>query len=140
MMSPFLEKSISHVHRLFPSIYNSRPKKGSFHFALGLERSKIVAVGLNRNDKVNAKALEFARKLGLTHKLKFPYLHSEEDLIGKLIGMDRLSPSLKIVVLRLNRFGVLGESKPCPSCTEVLKAYSLNRVWYSTSNGGIIQL
>lgn len=136
-MERFLEKSIQHVRRIFPNVYSSRPRRGSFHFSLALERSTIVAVGLNCPDKVNAKALQFAQRLGLKEKIKYSYIHAEENMISKLIGMDKLCGSLKIVVLRMNRFGELCESKPCDSCQQVLTAYGLNRIFYSTRDGEI---
>jgi cytidine deaminase len=78
-----------------------------------------------------------ARRLGIEKQMLYPFVHAESDMVGKLIGMGKLSSSLNIVVLRLNKFGELRESKPCASCTEMLEAYGLSRVWYSTSDGGI---
>jgi len=131
----FIEKSINHINKMFPAIYEGREKRGSFHFALALERNTIITVGLNKPDRVDSRAFKNARRLNLEDKLKFPYYHAEEDMIGKLIGMNKLSPSLNIVVLRLNRFGKLGESAPCSNCSEILKAYGLHRVWWSTREG-----
>ena len=138
-MQKFLEKSVSHAKDLFPEIYDAREKKGSFHCAVALDRSKIIAVGWNKPEKEDARAFYFARKFALQSKLTFKFLHAEECLIGRLIGMNKLSSSLNIVVLRINRWLELGNSRPCPNCDILLKAYSLNRIWYSTSSGEIIK-
>ncbi len=125
---------------MFPEIYENRPIRGSYHFAFAFQKSNLIAIGINRPEKVDARALEFARRFNLKEKIKFPYLHSEEHLISRLISMGKLSPSLNIVVLRLNKFGQFGMSKPCKSCSTVLEAYGLNRIWYSDENGDIICL
>lgn len=139
-MEKFLEKAVRHVNSVFPSIYNTREKRGSYHFCLAYERNTLVAAGVNNPVQVNAKSFQFAQKLGLTHKLQYPYTHAEEDLVGRLIGLGKLDSSLKIVILRLNRFYELGNSYPCSNCREVLSAYGLGRVYYSTSCGLIEQL
>jgi len=136
-MQKFIEKGIRHVERIFPSIYETRPVRGSYHFSLAYLRNNLIAIGLNKPEKENAKAFRFAKQFGLTEKLKFPFIHSEEDLVGKLIGMDKLSSSLNIVILRMNKFGVLGESKPCKNCATILKAVGLTRLFWSDSNGEI---
>ena len=135
-MERFLFKSLEHVTRIFPSVYSSRQKKGSFHFSIAAERSTIVAVGLNQPDRPNAKAVHFARQLGFKQK-PYLYIHAEEDMISKLIGMDRLHSSLKIVILRMNKWGKLCESQPCRNCKTILDAYGLNRIYYSTREGNI---
>lgn len=136
-MQIFLKKSILHVQKMFPEIYRTRPIKGSYHWAMAYDGNKLIAVGINKPERVDARALEFARRFNLKEKLKFPYLHSEEHLIARLIGMDKLSPSLNIVVIRMNKFGELGNSKPCENCSVLLTAYGLNRIWYSDEIGEI---
>lgn len=136
-MERFLEKSIQHVRRIFPDVYSSRPRRGSFHFALSWERNTLVAVGINNPCNPSAKSLRFAQMLGLKEKMIYPMIHAEEDMISKLLGMNKLSSSLKIVVLRINTFNKLCSSKPCNSCGQVLNAYGLNRIWYSNKDGQI---
>lgn len=139
-MQSFIKKSIEHVERIFDNVYNNKPRYRSYHFSIALERSKIIAVGLNNPIQPSPKALRFAMQLGLTSKRTFPFIHSEEDVVSKLIGMDKLSSSLNIVVIRLNKYGLLGDSLPCESCQSVLKAYGLNNIWYSTKKGEILSL
>lgn len=139
-MQKFIEKSISHVKHIFPEIYQSREKKGSFHCSIALDRSKIIAVGWNKPEKEDARAFHFARKFCLPDKLRYKYLHAEECMIARLISLNKLSSSLNIVVIRVNRWGELGSSKPCSNCETILSAYGLNRVWFSNKDGEICRL
>lgn len=139
-MQKFIEKSINHLTDVFPSIYENREKKGSFHCSFAYSKNRLIAIGLNQNEKVNCKSYKLARRHNLLHRINFPYLHSEEALIARLIAMDKISPSTKIVVLRMNRFLELKNSRPCPHCRLLLSAYGLNRVWFSNQFGKIEQL
>ncbi len=130
-MKKFLEKAVTHVERIFPSIYEARVKRGSYHFALAFSRNTLLAVGVNQPDKVDAKAYRIARRLNLQEKMEYPYCHAEESLIGRLIGIAKLDASLNVVVLRMNKYLNLCESAPCSSCCEVLRAYGLRKVWHS---------
>lgn len=134
----FVDKAVCHVRKIFPEIYASRTKKGSYHFAIAYERNKMIAVGLNMPERTDSRALKIAQRLNLKDKIEYPYLHSEEHLIAKLIGMNKLDSSLNIVVLRLNKFGEFGMSRPCDNCCSVLNAYGLNRIYWSNSEGKIV--
>lgn len=134
----FIERAEAHVRKIFPHIYQSRTKRGSYHFAMAFLRNKMIAVGWNQPEQVNAKAFTIARRFHLQEKITFPYVHAEEHLVGKLIGMDKLSPSLNIIVLRINKFGKLGNSIPCSNCSRVLASYGLTRIWCSNSLGEIV--
>ncbi len=136
----FIQKSIEHVHRIFPGVYNSRAKRGSYHFCLGFRRNTLLAIGLNKPERMDSKAFQFARKLGLKSKIAYPYLHSEESLISRLISLDEIDNSINIVSLRLNKFGELGNSAPCANCKIILSAYGFNRVYYSDKEGRINRL
>jgi deoxycytidylate deaminase len=139
-MQKFIERGIAHVKRIFPEIYENRSIKGSYHFSLAYDRNKLIAVGVNKPDKINAKAYKTARQFGLTEKLIYPMIHAEENMISRLLSLDKLSSSLNILVIRMNKFYNLCSSKPCPNCDVILKAYGLNRIWYSNSEGGIERL
>lgn len=137
-MQSFIRKSISHVEKMFPEIYATREKRGSYHFALAWERSTLIAAGVNRPERTDAKALEFAKRFHLKEKLDWPMLHAEEAMLSRLIALDKLHHSLNIVVLRLNKFGVFGMSKPCENCSIILQAYGLNKIWYSDEKGNVV--
>ena len=133
----FIHKGIAHVQKIFPLIYEGRAKKGSFHFALAFSRNTLIAVGVNDNETMSAKSYRFGQKVGLPEKIMYPYCHAEESLVGRLIAMNKLSSALKIFVVRLNKFGELGESAPCHNCREILNAYGLHKICWSTREGKI---
>ncbi len=135
----FINHAVNHVEKIFPEIYANRSKKGSYHFCLAYERNKLIAVGVNVPERTDARALRLAKRLNLQDKVQYPYLHAEESLIARLISLNKLANSLNIVVLRLNKFGKFGQSKPCPSCQTVLKAYGLSKIYWSDSDGKIIE-
>ncbi len=135
----FVDKAVCHVRKIFPEIYASRTKKGSYHFAIAYERSKMIAVGVNVPERTDARALRLAKRLNLPDKVQYPYLHAEESLVARLISLNKLANSLNIVVLRLNKFGEFGQSKPCLNCQTVLRAYGLTRIYWSDSDGQIIE-
>lgn len=136
----FIQKAINHVHRVFPDVYETRSVRGSYHWAFAYKRNALVAVGLNRPEQMDARALKFARKLNLREKMNYPFIHAEESLISRLISLDKLDNSLNIVVLRLNVRGELQMSKPCTNCEQILQAYGLSRIYYSTSTGEVVRL
>lgn len=71
--------------------------------------------------------------------------HAEENAIRKLQPLPRKSRLKKVdmLVIRTNREGLLGSSKPCANCVRLManklpeKGYTLNRVYYSETGGGI---
>lgn len=136
----FIDKGIAHVRKMFPEIYASREVRGSYHFSIAFRRNSLIAVGVNKPERDDARSFRLARLHNLTSKQLWPRLHSEEDLVCRLISLDRLSSDLNILVVRLNRHLELGESLPCVNCQVVLSAYGLNRVWYSTREGRIERL
>lgn len=71
--------------------------------------------------------------------------HAEENAIRKLPTLPRKSRLKKVdmLVIRTNREGLLGSSKPCANCIWLManklpeKGYTLNRVYYSETGGSI---
>lgn len=50
-----------------------------------------------------------------------------------------LRRKLEIVVIRVNRFGCLVNSKPCSSCLYYLLLYGVKNIYYSQDDGGMIK-
>ena len=50
-----------------------------------------------------------------------------------------LRRKLEIVVIRVNRFGCLVNSKPCSSCLYYLRLYGVRNIYYSDDDGEIIK-
>jgi len=134
-----INKSIEISHSLFPQVYDKRRGYRTYHFAFGWYRNELLAIGQNRPDAPSGKALKFARRFNTRDVIRYPFLHAEVDLISRLWGRFYIDNKLKIVVIRLNRFGDLQNSKPCKSCFSIINALNIDKVWWSNSQGNVIK-
>lgn len=74
-------------------------------------------------------------------------IHAEQDAVRKLPRHKRINrfKKLDILVIRVNRSGSLGNSKPCLQCLQTLaenlpeKGYTLSKVYYSNDMGEILE-
>ena len=132
-----IDKSVQIAQSIFPDIYGQREGYRTFHFAFAWKKNNLLAIGQNRTDKPDGKALKFAKRFNTPLTIKYPYLHAEISAVSKLWGKTYIDSNIKMVVIRLNRFGELCNSKPCQSCSTVLNALNVTDVWWSTSNGSI---
>lgn len=67
-------------------------------------------------------------------------IHAEVDVLNKLVTSPKnnINPQRKkinIYVVRMSPTGNLVNSKPCKTCTIVMKKYRINKVYYSSENG-----
>lgn len=132
----FIDKSIELAYSLFPQAYANKTKSKSFHFCFAFERNKLISIGQNITEIPNAKAVKFAQKFGSPQPYRSDRLHAEISALSKLYGKYYIDNHVKLVVLRLNKYG-LCNSKPCPNCQEVLDGFGITKVWYSTNEGKI---
>jgi deoxycytidylate deaminase len=51
---------------------------------------------------------------------------------------NTIDPNWSIVVMRINRKGLILGSKPCKNCNKLLSAVGLNTIYYSTDDGNFI--
>jgi cytidine deaminase len=72
--------------------------------------------------------------------------HSEMEAIYNLKNKQKLPKSIDILVIKLDRFGNLGESKPCYYCLQYMNYFQktskiiIKNIYYSTKNKGIIKV
>jgi len=90
---------------------------------------------VNRPRKPDAKALYFGSKFNVHKFKKFNFLHAELDAIQRCWGKVYLDRSHSMVVIRLNKYGQLRNSKPCKNCQTILDAIDIQDVWWSTEKG-----
>lgn len=84
------------------------------HGAVLLYKSKVIAVGHNRWDP----------------KDKEGTIHAEEVVLSKIPkGLD--PRKLTLVVVRVNRFGIWRDSKPCKRCTQLILDKGIGKVIYT---------
>ncbi len=76
------------------------------------------------------------------HLDAFPWtIHAEDAAFRKLPSLPRKRlKKIDLLVIRTSKTGVLGLSKPCTDCLNVLqklpeKGYSLQKIYYSTRDG-----
>lgn len=129
-MRNFLSKSVKIAEDIFP--YHE--KKKAYHFAFAWKRNKLLGIGQNQTEKMSGKALKFARRFNSKKQKKYPYLHSEIDLVSRLWGREYIDNKINIVVVRLNTRLELQNSKPCKGCLPILLSLNTN-IWYSTPKG-----
>lgn len=129
-----VDKSLEISKDLFPVVYSNKKKYGCFHFAFIYRRNTLLSIGQNSYEP-NNKALALANRFGLNKIKKHPYLHAEMSAISKIWGREYIDNTMKMVVIRLNKNFELQNSKPCKSCSTVIKALGVERIWYSTVKG-----
>lgn len=68
-----------------------------------------------------------------------PSTHAEIDALNKIRKKRELPNIVDIVVIRITKTGVLGQSRPCYHCIDALNRSRLNikDLYYSTNTGNI---
>jgi hypothetical protein len=135
-----VDRSLNLARSLFPTIYDGKKKYRTFHFSFAWKSNRLLSIGQNDPENTNAKAMWFARKFRNRQQVRYPYLHAEVDMLSKLWGRYYIDSRMKVVVVRINSNGELKNSKPCPSCSNILEALGVDKVWHSNSQGNIIRL
>jgi tRNA(Arg) A34 adenosine deaminase TadA len=59
-------------------------------------------------------------------------IHAEMDALWK---MDADYSSLKAIIVRSSKTGMLGNSRPCDMCMNALRQHGVKTILYSTNNG-----
>ena len=110
-----------------------------YHFCGAFDGTKMIGFSQNNPIKTHTGAYRIGSDFNLPKYKEFPYYHSESYLISKLLSVyNSIDPSWSIVVLRINRQGLILGSKPCENCTKLLNAVGLNSIFYSTDDGDFV--
>lgn len=110
-----------------------------YHFSAAFDGTKLICFTQNNPIKTHAGAYRIGENFNLEKYKEFPYYHSESRLISKLLDKyNTIDPNWSIVVLRINRKGLILGSKPCKNCDKLLSAVGLSEVYYSTDDGNFI--
>lgn len=129
-----INQSIDVALSLLPKAKQQRNTKNKFfHFAFGYHKNKLLAIGQNNPEKTHTQALLLAKRFNINSP--YPYLHAETDLISKLWGKYYIDASLSVVIIRLNKRGVLRNSQPCNKCAKILHALDVQKIYWSIDNG-----
>jgi len=96
----------------------------------------MICFTQNNPIKTHTGAYRIGEDFNLEKYKEFPYYHSESRLISKLLDKyNTIDPNWSIVVMRINRKGLVLGSKPCENCDKLLNAVELNTVYYSNDDG-----
>ena len=107
-----------------------------YHYAAAFEKNKMIAFAKNNPIKFNAKAYRMGEMFNIDTYKEYPYPHAESHLVSKLLDRyNTIDPSWSIVVMRINRKGLILGSKPCENCSKLLNSVGLNDIYYSTDCG-----
>jgi deoxycytidylate deaminase len=107
-----------------------------YHYAAAFDGNKMICFTKNNPIKTNARAYRIGEQFNLPKYKEFPFVHAESHLISKLLDMyNTIDPNWSIVVMRINRKGLILGSKPCENCGKLLNAVGLNTIYYSNDDG-----
>lgn len=127
------------IHKTIRKAYNSwNPTRliRCYHYAAAFDGTKLICFTQNNPIKTHAGAYRIGEDFNLPKYKEFPYYHSESRLISQLLDRyNTIDPSWSIVVMRINRQGLVLGSKPCENCDKLLNAVGLSDIYYSTDDG-----
>jgi hypothetical protein len=107
-----------------------------YHYAACYDGSKLICFTQNNPIKTHAGAYRIGENFNLPKYKEHPFYHAESHLISKLLDRyNTIDPNWSIVVMRINRRGLILGSKPCENCDKLLNAVGLNQIYYSTDCG-----
>lgn len=110
-----------------------------YHYSAAFDGTKLIAFTQNNPIKTHTGAYRIGEDFNLPKYKEFPYYHSESRLISKLLDRyNTIDPSWSIVVMRINRRGLVLGSKPCENCDKLLNAVGLTDIYYSTDSGNFV--
>jgi hypothetical protein len=108
----------------------------TYHYAAAFDSTKMICFTQNNPIKTHAGAYRIGKNFNLPKYKKFPFYHAESRLISKLLDRyNTIDSSWRIVVMRINRKGLILGSKPCKNCDKLLNSVGLNDIYYSTDCG-----
>lgn len=129
-------KIINKTIRKAFSSWRPNPLIRCYHYAAAFDGNKMICFTKNNPIKTNAKAKRIGQQFNLPKYIEYPFVHAESHLISKLLDRyNTIDPSWRIVVMRINRKGLILGSKPCCNCDKLLNAVGLKNIYHSTDDG-----
>jgi len=127
------------IHKTIRKAYNNwSPCKEirCYHYAACFDGTKLICFTQNNPVKTHAGAYRIGEDFNLPKYKEHPFYHAESHLISKLLDRyNTVDSNWSVVVMRINRRGLILGSKPCENCDKLLSAVGLNDVYYSDDNG-----
>ena len=99
----------------------------------------MICFTQNNPIKTHAGAYRIGENFNLPKYKEHPFYHAESHLISKLLDKyNTIDANWSVVVMRINRKGLILGSKPCENCNKLLNAVGLQDIYYSTDEGNFI--
>jgi len=137
-----MKKLMKIIQKTIRKAYNSwNPSRliRCYHYAAAFDGNKMICFSANNPIKTNARAYRIGEQFNLPKYKEFPFVHAESHLISKLLDRyNTIDPNWSIVVMRINRKGLILGSKPCENCDKLLNAVGLTDIYYSTDDGDFV--
>jgi len=116
--------------------WNPTPLIRCYHYAAAFDGTKLIGFTQNNPVKTHTGAYRIGEDFNLPKYKEFPFYHAESHLISKLLDQyNTIDPNWSVVVLRINRKGLILGSKPCENCSKLLQSVGLTDIYYSTDCG-----
>ena len=126
-------KIISKTIRKAYSNWNPNPLIRCYHYAAAFDGNKMICFTKNNPIKTHASAYRIGESFNLPKYKEYPFYHAESHLVSKLLDRyNTIDPNWAIVVMRINRKGLILGSKPCENCSKLLSSVGLSNIYYST--------
>lgn len=107
-----------------------------WHYCGAFDGTKLICFTQNNPIKTHAGAYRIGENFNLPKYKEHPFYHAESHLISKLLDKyNAIDPGWDIVVMRINRKGLILGSKPCENCNKLLGAVGLTNIYYSNDDG-----
>lgn len=107
-----------------------------WHYCGAFDGTKLICFTQNNPIKTHAGAYRIGENFNLPKYKEHPFYHAESHLISKLLDKyNTIDPGWDIVVMRINRRGLILGSKPCENCDKLLNAVGLTNIYYSNDSG-----
>jgi len=107
-----------------------------WHYCGAFDGTKVICFTQNNPIKTHAGAYRIGENFNLPKYKEHPFYHAESHLISKLLDKyNTIDPGWDIVVMRINRKGLILGSKPCENCNKLLSAVGLTNIYYSNDDG-----
>ena len=110
-----------------------------WHYSACFDGTKMICFTQNNPIKTHAGAYRIGENFNLPKYKEHPFYHAESHLISKLLDKyNTIDANWSVVVMRINRKGLILGSKPCENCNKLLNAVGLQDIYYSTDEGNFI--
>ena len=126
------------IAKALQPIHHNYPSNRTFHVTFGLDKKRIIAIGINSiKTHPNIKKLNYRSQEGEDLR-DIARMHSELNCILKLQNKHGIDDFTNIILvnIRLDRMGDVRYARPCNGCSHLLEQVGYKKLYYSGEDGG----